>query len=172
MIGCYANCPAWIIDLSKLNHSSGICEIMKNKRIVNYVYIFSCTNGVLKYGYSADNSRNYGDRIYRQAGHLNGWGRRLGGSSGSDMRIISDNYYSKYNTVLDRSNVKLTVIDLSNYGIPGTQEEHCKNLERMLIDDCIIRNGAAPIGNIDNVTESNVRKYKNTKQLERLFEIL
>jgi hypothetical protein len=88
------------------------------------------------------------------------------------MRIISDNYYSKYNTVLDRSDVKLTVIDLSNYGIPGTQEEHCKNLERMLIDDCIIRNGAAPIGNIDNVTESNVRKYKNTKQLERLFEIL
>lgn len=172
MIGPYVNCPAWTVDLSKLNHSSGICEIMKNKRIVNYVYIFSCIHGVLKYGYSADNSRNYGDRVYRQAGHLHGWNRRLNGSSGSDMRIIADNYYEKYNTILDRNDVKLTIIDLSNYDLPDTQEEHCKTLERMLIDDCIARNGAAPIGNVDNVTESNVRKHKNDKQLEKFFEIL
>jgi hypothetical protein len=145
---------------------------MKSKQITHYVYIFSCPRGVLKYGYSADNSRSYGDRIYRQAGHLDGWTRKLNGSSGSDMRIIAENYQNKYNETLDRNNIQLSIIDLSNYDVLGSLESHCKNLERMLIDDSIERNGSAPIGNIDNVTESTVRRRKNTEQLEKFFEFI
>jgi hypothetical protein len=172
MIGPYNNCPIYTIDLGKLYEASQICELMKSKQITHYVYIFTCTRGVVKYGYSADNSRTYGDRIYRQAGHLDGWNRKLGGSSGSDMRIIAENYQNKYNETLDRNNMQLVIIDLSNYDVPESLESHCKNLERMLIDDSVDRHGSAPIGNIDNVTESTVRRHKNTKQLEKFFEFI
>ena len=172
MIGQYATCPSYTIDLSKLFKASKICNLMKSKKITHYVYIFACAKGVLKYGYSSDNSRNYGDRVYRQAGHLEGWHTKLNGSSGSDMRVISENYQKKYNEVLDRKNVQLCIIDLTNHDVPESLESHCKNLERMLINDCIERNGAAPIGNVDNVTGSNVRKHKNEKQLKKFFEMV
>lgn len=172
MIAPYDKCPTYTIDLNRLYNASEISGLMKSKDIISYVYIFTCSNGVLKYGYSSDNSRQHGDRVYRQAGHLDGWGYKLNGSSGSDMRVIADNYKTKYGINLDRSDVKLTIIDLSKHGTPGSQEHHCKTLERLLIDNCIERNGAAPIGNIDNVTESNVRRHKNSKQLEKFFEFI
>jgi hypothetical protein len=170
MIGEYANCPRHIFSLGKMRDPSDICFHMSLEEIKYYVYIFTCPKGVLKYGYSADIRSTFGDRIYRQAGHLNGWRHKLNGSSGSDMRIISENYFNKYNTVLDRNNMSIIVIDLSNHGIPGSQESHCKNLERMLIDDCIERNGAAPIGNVDPVTKNNIRKHHNTKLFKHFFE--
>lgn len=172
MILQYSNCPTYTLDLKNLYFASQICDALKSKNTVSYVYIFSCSNGVLKYGYSCDKSRQFGDRVYRQAGHLNGWANKLNGSSGSDMRIIADNYKTKYGIELDRSDIKLTIIDLSTFGPLESHEFHCKKLERLLIDDCISRNGAAPIGNIDNVTESTVRKHKNDKMLEKFFEKL
>lgn len=171
----YANNPTIKFVLSELSDFTDITKIMKSNGIIYYVYAFVTDRGVVKYGYSADAFSNWGERIYRQAGHLLGWSRRLNGSSGSDMRVISDNYYAKYNEVLDRNKVTIYVIDMSHLPEPDCQnpELQCKILERSLINQCINNsNGQAPIGNVDQETKMNGYVYRNTKKFNELFEII
>lgn len=154
-----------IIDLAELRDYSDICEIMKYHKITKYVYEFSYNGMVIKYGLSADNSRNYGDRLYRQAGHIPGWPRvSLVGPSGAEMRFINEDYTTKFGSPLHRMHMKITVIDLSNQ-----TDVECEVLERFLINTHITMHGEPPIGNKDNRTQYEVRKLRNEKIIADLF---
>jgi hypothetical protein len=158
--------PTYKLDLSVYRDFTQICHDMKDLGITKYVYYFVDKKGIIKYGYSADNSIQYGERVYRQAGHLHGWNRRLEGSSGSDMRIICDRYYDKYQEPLDRNNITLYIIRMN-----GQTESDCRDLERHLINECIKNNnGRAPLGNKDPETRLFERREKNTKQFLALIE--
>jgi hypothetical protein len=155
------------IDLEDLGDFTGISQQIKDLNIINYVYYFvEKRRGVIKFGYSADNSTHYGERVYRQAGHLHGWNRRLESSSGSDMRIICDQYQDKYNEILDRKNIMLYVIKMNSKSV-----QECKDLERELIDDCIQRNKRAPLGNRDSETRLVERRVANQDRLNQLFSL-
>lgn len=161
----YASNKKITIDLSKLSNFSQICDIMKEHRIEKYVYEFNFNGVVIKYGFSADHSRHYGDRIYRQAGHLNGWPLGvLVGPSGSEMYFINKEYFNKTGRNLNRNGMKIIVTDLSNQN-----KIECEKLEKFLIETYITINGVAPIGNKDKITKFNVRKHKNEKRFNELF---
>jgi hypothetical protein len=154
------------IDLATLNDFTEVSQQFKDLNIINYVYYFvENRRGIIKFGYSADNSAHYGDRVYRQAGHLHGWRRRLEGSSGSDMRIICEQYQEKYNEVLDRKNMKLYVINMNRKSV-----QECQDLERKLIDDCVLHNDRAPLGNRDSTTRLVERRTRNQKILSKFFD--
>lgn len=161
----YASNKKIIIDLSNISHFSEICDIMKEHAIENYVYEFNFNGTVIKYGMSTDLSRHYGDRIYRQAGHLEGW--PLGpliGPSGSEMYFINQDYYKLTGQNLNRNGMKIIVTDLSNQS-----KLECEKLEKYLIETHITIHGKAPIGNKDNKTKFYVRKHNNTKRFNELF---
>lgn len=156
------------IDLAKCKDWTDVSKIMKSYGIKKYTYTFGCKEGVLKHGLSGDTRSQMGDRIYRQAGHLEGWNGRLSSQSGSDMRIIADDYRAKYGRVLDRKNVWIQVNDFSNADDPDYMiEAH----EEYLIEESIkANNGRAPMGNKDYRTHRRSFRAKNTIRIKQLFE--
>lgn len=158
--------PTIVIDLSQLGDYSDILSIMSKHRIENYVYEFIMASETIKFGYSADKQRHYGERIYRQSGNLEGWSKRkLQGGNGMDMRIIDEDYFSKYGIRLNRNHMQIAVVNMT-----GHSKVDCENLERSLIDSYIQNNhGQAPIGNKDPVTKLVERRYNNDRVMKRLF---
>ena len=156
------------IDLSKCRDWTDVKKIMKHYGIKKYTYTFGCSDGVLKHGLSGDTKSQIGDRIYRQAGHLEGWSGRLNSPSGSDMRIIADEYRVKYSKTLDRKDVWIQVYDFTDANDPDTEiEMH----EEHLIQESIKANqGRAPMGNKDYKTMKRSSKAKNTLSIQNLFE--
>jgi hypothetical protein len=156
------------IDLSKCTDFTDVKSIMKSYGIEKYTYTFGCKEGILKHGLSGDTNSQIGERIYRQAGHLSGWNKRLSSPSGSDMRIISDEYEQKYSKPLDRKEMWIRVYDFTNTQNPDVEIElH----ETYLIEESIkANNGRAPIGNKDFKTKKRVSKAKNTITLNKFFE--
>lgn len=142
-----------VIDLGKLGCPSDINEYMRLHGIEKYLYRF--TEGksiVIKYGMScatADSAR-FGDRIYRQVGHMQSWGAaRLDGPNGSEFRDIDEEFKNQYGHYIDHKNVELTVWDLTNYQfdtISTTNE--IKAMENSLIEAHVNAVGYKPIGNI------------------------
>lgn len=169
----YKHNPTIQIDLSTLKDPTEILSVMKSLGIFYYVYLFVSPNGVLKYGQSSSNNGVAGERIYRQAGHLFGWKKRLSGSSGSDMRIIADDYQNKYSTILNKNDVYIYVIDMTNLPMPDCHniEFHCKDLEKSLIQECIDFCGQAPIGNKDLDTKLMIRQNSVKETFDNLFEV-
>lgn len=156
------------IDLSKCKNHTDVSKIMKAHGVKKYTYTFGCKEGVLKHGLSGDTKSQIGDRIYRQAGHLEGWTGRLSSQSGSDMRIIADDYRAKYNKALDRKEVWIQVNDFSDADDADfVIEAH----EEYLIQESIkANNGRAPMGNKDYKTRRRSFKAKNTVMIKQLFE--
>jgi len=165
--------PTYVIDLSKLNDFVEITDIMKTLKITNYVYTFIHSQQVIKHGISADNSLTWGERIYRQSGHLEGWSRKLApGSSGSDMQDISNDHYVRYGSYLDRMNMIITVIDLTAIQSPVIADPAypCKQLESQLIKEHIESTGAAPIGNKRTEQKRQAKGIVTDATFRHLFE--
>lgn len=158
--------PTITIDLKNLWDYTQIPHIMREYLIEQYDYTFRRGKLVLKHGLSADNSRIYGERIYRQAGHLPGWSKMLDGPSGSDMEDIVRDFQNIYGTELNRNDISIDV-----YKMPNAVA--CAEFERKLITDHIWANdGVAPMGNKDFATLLEERKYRNTKQLSSIIEFI
>ena len=156
------------IDLSRCYDWTDVRKVMKAHGIEKYTYTFGCTEGVLKHGLSGDTKSQIGDRIYRQAGHLEGWSGRLNSASGSDMRIIADEYRAKYNKTLDRKDVWIQVYDFTDANDPDLEiEMHEDHLIQESIKD---NQGRAPMGNKDFKTKKRSFKAKNTLSIQNLFE--
>lgn len=164
---------AFEIKLSTLSSYTDVSTIMKQRNIKHYVYCFVFDGIIVKYGASTG-GKMHGERIYRQAGHLSGWGQQLTGSSGSDMRVIADKFIKQHGINLARDNMSIFVIDMHDT-MPEDRYTHpmvlCEELERDLIDACIEFHGKAPIGNSDYVSKWHTRVHRGNKQFNRLFEI-
>ena len=156
------------IDLGKCADWTDVAKIMKAHNIEKYTYTFGCKEGVLKHGLSGDTNSQIGDRIYRQAGHLEGWNGRLRSQSGSDMRIIADDYRSKYNKTLDRKDVWITVHDFTDAQNPDLEIE--MHEDHLIQESIKASNGIAPMGNKDHRTKKRAFKAKNTVSIQQLFE--
>ena len=169
MLNQYSNNKLLAIDLSTLLVPSEICQIMKANKIRSYVYAMVWRQKeLLKYGVSGDHSRAHGERIYRQAGHLDGWGTaELIGSSGSDMLSIRKKFQNKHGMDIDRDDVTIHVIDMTTCADPKSE---CQLLENYLIEQYIKNHGSPPIGNNDPKTRSIVNRRAVQAQWDRFFE--
>jgi len=144
--------PQYLIDLSKIHSPYRICHILKTKNVHKYIYQVIHNGVLIKYGMSADRSRNYGERLYRQVSHMESWGDlRNTGSSGADFRIIESDYYKKYGTKMNKNLVKIKVFDMTNFPYKSTcHRDEILKIESYLIDEYTRIFGDKPIGNIND----------------------
>jgi hypothetical protein len=160
------------IDLAKLSSPSGILQIMKCLGIKKYVYTFVYLDKIIKHGISVDVKSLAGDRIYRQAGHLDGWSSRLTGPCGADMVDINADYFAKTGEHLNRQGMKIIVRDLTNVSSPSLTDSnlHVKQLERQLIKEYINEHNCLPIGNIKDEAYLDNKTYVTKSVWNNLFE--
>jgi len=165
--------PKYVVDLGKINDPYDISSICKRYKIDKYLYKIQFKGIVIKFGMSADNSRNYGERIYRQVGHMSSWptGTRLTGSSGADWRIIDEDFYNLYGFCIDHKFVTLTIWDVSNYAFESSNSRNeILDMEAQLIESYRQAVGEKPIGNINDDANYLNRPYTSKNTLAHLFE--
>jgi hypothetical protein len=102
------------IILYGLNSPREICYIMEKRNVKYYTYTFHTNETVIKEGKAADNewvTGTWGNRIYRQAGGINGWGsNRLHDTSALKMTsLMAENF-----PLLNRNDVAITVYDYTD----------------------------------------------------------
>jgi hypothetical protein len=170
----FENRPTLKLELKNFDQPIEIVRWMEEFRIQFYVYWFQTVEGiVLKYGESGDClSGDFGDRIYRQAGHIPGWSQSdpwLVGSSGENMKQILKDYEDLYNHKLIKDEIVIYVLPM-NRTVSANTKQICEQTERTLINDHISTHGIPPIGNKDHETNRELRKYLNTKMLDGFVE--
>ena len=165
--------PTHTIDVSTINAPYDISLIMKSLKIDRYCYQIMYKGIVIKYGMSADNSRNYGDRLYRQIGHSKSWGKqRLNGSSGADWRVVEEDFLDVYGFPIDVGNMTVKLWDLTNYPyVTINPWDEVNAIEAQLIDAYVQAVGEKPIGNIND--EANVIRRAGIRidTMDRLFDV-
>jgi hypothetical protein len=119
---------------------------------------------VIKYGMSADNSRNFGERLYRQIAHGESWGaQRISGSSGADWRIIESDFENLYGSKIHKDHITIKIWNMSNYPFisidPWTEVYYA---EQSLIDTYNSIVGEKPIGNIND--DANYKRKGHIRQ--------
>ena len=165
--------PIYEIDLEQLNTAVDISKIVKEFGTVKYVYTFEYRGEIIKYGISVDEKSIPGERIYRQAGHLEGWHKQLApGSAGDDMRDIDVKYFVKTGTGLNRLGMKIVVRDLTKVDSSSVVDKnlHVKQLERQLIKEYTDIHNVLPIGNVKDESYIDNKTCVTKSTWHRLFE--
>jgi hypothetical protein len=144
--------PCYTFNVSTLTSAYDICRMMNKAKINKYVYQIMWKGIVIKYGMSADNSRTYGERLYRQIGHSKSWGdQRLVCASGSDWRIIEEDFEKLYGIPLDKDSLKVKIWDASNYLFETINPwDEVYYMEQELIRKYQDVVGQKPIGNVND----------------------
>lgn len=163
--------PIYEIDLAKLSRPADVLSIMKKINATMYVYTFVYLDQIIKHGISVDKKSLYGERIYRQAGHLDGWKQRLNGPSGDDMVYINADYFAKTGEHLNRLGMKIVVHDLTNVESPSASDPsfHVKKLERDLIKQYYNEHNCLPIGNIKDEAYIDNKSYVSKETWSSMF---
>jgi hypothetical protein len=166
--------PKYKIECQYLNTAFDIRDAFKNKGISKYVYRINYKGVVLKYGMSCERfkSKDPGDRLYRQIGHSESWGpQRIDGSSGSDWRIIEEDYNKLYGTKIDRMSISIQVYDFTHYDFVSTDpRKEVYFAEQELIELYRDIVGEKPIGNINDDPLYRKKGYIPKKTFDANFE--
>jgi len=165
--------PTHTIDIGNLYVPYDISRIMKSHKIDKYLYQVMFKDIVIKYGMSADNSRDYGERIYRQIGHSRSWGEdRLSGSSGADWRIIEEDFNNLYKIDIDKNFIKIKVWNVSKYPFQTINSRNeIIDMENQLIQQYVDVVGKKPIGNINDEANIIKRAFIKTDTWDGLFDV-
>jgi hypothetical protein len=165
--------PKYEIDGSKLTSPYTVCNILSHYEIDKYLYRIVYKGIVIKYGMSADHSRNYGERLYRQIGHSASWGPtlRLRGHSGADWRVIEEDFKNLYGFEIDIQHCTITVWDITNYPFQTVNSrEEILAMESTLITEYEKVVGQKPIGNINDDAWYLEKAYIKKETFGNLFE--
>lgn len=162
------------IDIGKISDPSEIADLFRQYNIEKYVYRIRYKGIVIKFGMScpSSSSARHGDRVYRQIGHNRSWNdKRLTGSSGSDWRVIEEDFEEEYGFNIDHRHITLTVWNLTNYPFETVKPFFEVNaIENSLIEQYVEITGSKPIGNIND--EANIKKKSavSKKLADGLFD--
>ena len=120
---------------------------------------------------SADRSRNFGDRVYRQIAHAESWNDlRNTGSSGADWRIIEEDFYKLYGIKINKNHLEIKIWDLTNYPWFSTvPRNEVIRMENELIEEYTKIVGEKPIGNINDEAQIKSKGLVPIDTLEKLF---
>ena len=121
----------FVITLANMKSPREICYIMEKRNVKYYNYTFQTNEEIIKEGKAADNewvTGTWGNRIYRQAGGIHGWGaNRLSDTSALKMKELMAEHFPFVN----RSAVTITVYDYTE------ELEDCDGceIERFLLNE-------------------------------------
>jgi len=161
------------INFSELRDPMQIMHIIKQAGFRSYVYCFiDEQERVLKYGVQHSSNRQLGERVYRQAANLDGWGKPLPySSSGMTMQRLATDYNKIYNKQLERSNVSVLIWDQTDATMSASEmRAKCLNVESDLISKYVTQFGHAPIGNNEKATKLKVNANKVKTTVSELFD--
>ena len=163
--------PTYILNVADLQDPYDICHFMKKHNIDWYLYRVKYKGIVLKFGMSADRSRNFGDRVYRQIAHAESWNDlRNTGSSGADWRIIEEDFYNLYGIKIDKNHLEIKIWDLTNYPWFSTvPRNEVIRMENELIEEYTKIVGEKPIGNINDEAQIKSKGLVPIDALAKLF---
>jgi hypothetical protein len=161
--------------------SWAIGNLKMTKMIYSFVHVYKDDSGqitadVLKYGKAADNewmSGNWGDRVYRQAGHISGWHKMLGSGSGEEMIDVVANYTQQTGRFVHKDDVSIVIYDFTNFKFP-VQDKFGKYLEK--VENYLIENyrsthqGRNPVGNIKDESHAKNMTFVTDDLFNELFE--
>jgi len=170
------NLPIYTIICANLNSPRDIIDFFTKKRIDRYIYEISIVfNGKLitiKFGMSADNGRDFGDRTYRQMAHLKSWGaQRILGSSGADFVVVNDLWRVKYNCDIDHKLCLIKIWDLTNYPFKTLDpREEILAFEEIMIWNYENTFGEKPIGNLLEKYSHKDKAIIEKLTLQRIFD--
>lgn len=148
----------YLIDIGSLKKPRDIVRLFKENNIDFYLYeiVHLGQQGkptfTVKYGMSADNSRDFGDRAYRQIAHCTSWGKqRIKGNSGADFFVTEHEIKSQYGIDLDHKLLRLRIWDMTGYQFDTIDYyEEINKIEGYFIDQYKKVYGRKPIGNLND----------------------
>ena len=163
--------PTYIINVSGLRDPYEICHILKSYNTDKYLYRIKYKGIVIKYGMSADRSKSFGERVYRQLAHSASWGElRNTGSSGADFRIIEEDFFNLYGISIDKDHLEVKIWDVTNYEFLSTNPRNeIIRMENELIEKHISVTGEKPIGNINDEANIKTKGLVPTVLAKKLF---
>jgi len=173
--------PQLTIELKQLTRPTEILAWMTELNIKFYAYSFRTIGipfippggEVMKYGASGDcHTGEFGERLYRQAGHIPGWTQSepwLIGSSGEDMIHLLDDYDQVHKHKITKDEVVIDVWPMNRVLLRNVKEAS-EAMERKMINEHISKYGLPPIGNKDHKTNRELRKYLNTKTFNGIVD--
>jgi hypothetical protein len=169
----WAAIPTIEIDVSQILDPNEIKRIFKKHKIDKYLYRIMYKGIVIKFGMSADNAGDWGERVARQIAHGSFWDKdvRNNGNSGADWRVIEELFEELYGIGIEKNGLTVKVWDMTNYPFDSIDEWHeVKDAESELIQKYIDSVGQQPIGNLTN--EFSVKKQAKIKKTvaQNLFE--
>jgi hypothetical protein len=164
--------PKYTIDCSKLTTAAEISAIFESCNVDKYLYRIKYKGILIKYGMSADKSKTWGDRIYRQIGHLASWGAaRLTGSSGADFRVTETDFFNLYGIELDHKHIELRIFDVTKYPFDSIKPRNqILEMESSLIQDYEKLTGSKPIGNLNDEANYYGKPYTKRELVDSLFD--
>ena len=164
--------PIHNMDVATMPDAYEISRIMKTLEIDWYVYAIIYKKSILiKYGMSADNSWNYGERLYRQIGHIQTWGDKvLTGSSGADWLQTEIDFTKLHGTNIDHNHITLKIYNLTNYPFEGIDSrKEIESIESELINNHVKMFGEKPIGNIHDEANALNQPIITKEVINNLF---
>tara|TARA_R110000851_G_scaffold9350_4_gene34872 strand:+ start:6023 stop:6562 length:540 start_codon:yes stop_codon:yes gene_type:complete len=169
--------PRHAISLRKCGQPIDVVNFFRKHKISGaYLYSFAYKTVVMKFGSSSGPRKSslrpsmYGERVYRQAGHILGW---VGGchtsSAGADMGcLVADKFPTcRKNdvtiTIYDATNYAFTVLDNPSYDLERAENNLISAHELIL--------GRSPAGNIKDMSFASNRACVPDNIVNQLFEI-
>ena len=157
-----------IIKLKHLEKPRDITHKFDHHRIGCYIYEFSANGIVIKYGMSMNESRDLGERVYRQAAHLSGWNRIADSSAGDDILEAVKRFEDHQKIFIYRNDVILTVWDLGRI----LNETQVKQREAQVIHDYHIAHKRMPYGNVQDYRAPLNKRVPDPVVIDNLFQWL
>ena len=158
--------------LKGLVKPSQIIEIVKQLGIKKYTYEIRCKNITIKYGMSDALTTQEGERIYRQIGHLDSWGKeKLQGQNGAEFLDYNQEYKNRYSENMNHNDIVITIWNFDNYPFETINSaSEIESAEIELIETFTKFHGEKPIGNIDDGHRFHVKTAPVKGVMENLFK--
>lgn len=139
--------PDYTFILKDLKSASEICQKMKELGIDSYTYAIRHNGVIIKIGMSADNSKTAGERIYRQAANLHGWGKIPVSTCGKDILPSIEAFEAIHNVSINRKHCTIDIWNVKNHMLILTDADKAKIMEDTLLDQYEEIHNRLPIGN-------------------------
>ena len=170
----WATFPKYTINIGSMLVPADIVQCFKKYNIDKYVYCIMYKGIIIKFGMSApeSQSREWGERLYRQLGHCYSWGKgiRIEGSSGADWLVIERDFKETYGIDLDHTDIKVIVWDVTNYEFQSYNPfNEVESMESELINNYVEQFGSKPIGNINDEANKRNRSFVSKETFGGLF---
>ena len=173
------NSPTLTIPVKDLVQASDLCGILKAHGIEQYSYSVKHFNpatqtyDIMKIGMSADNARNFGDRIYRQVANLPGWPNMPRSGCGKDIITVVYEYQLETGLIVHKDDCVVEIWDVTNEPQRGLDVKRAaEDAENELLGQYEKIHNKLPIGNPKDTRKSTSKPFVTNSLFNDLFEFV